>query len=90
MNLTAGSRVYVMEPQYNPAAEAQAVDRVYRLGQTREVFTTRFIMEDSFEEKMLILQRKKQNLADLSLNRGKIDRHEATKRKLEELRSLFK
>lgn len=90
LNLTAGSRVYVMEPQYNPAAEAQAVDRVYRLGQTREVFTTRFIMEDSFEEKMLVLQRKKQNLADLSLNRGKIDRHEATKRKLEELRSLFK
>ncbi len=90
LNLTVASRVYVMEPQYNPAAEAQAVDRVYRLGQTREVFTIRFIMQDSFEEKMLALQRKKQNLADLSMNRGKPDRTEATKQKLEELRSLFK
>ena len=90
LNLTAASKVYVMEPQFNPAAEAQAIDRVHRLGQTREVTTTRFIMGGSFEEKMLELQRKKQNLADLSLNRGKFDKHEATKRRLEELRSLFK
>ena len=90
LNLTAGSKVYVMEPQFNPAAEAQAIDRIHRLGQTREVTTTRFIMGGSFEEKMLELQRKKQNLADLSMNRGKLDRAEATKQKLEELRSLFK
>lgn len=90
LNLTTGSRVYVMEPQFNPAAEAQAVDRVHRLGQTREVYTTRFIMQDSFEEKMLDLQRKKENLADLSLNRGKMDKAEAAKQRLEELRSLFK
>ncbi|KAI9684348.1 MAG: hypothetical protein M1829_002158 [Trizodia sp. TS-e1964] len=91
LNLTTGSRVYVMEPQFNPAAEAQAVDRVHRLGQKREVFISRFIMGGSFEEKMLDLQRKKQNLADLSMERGKtLDRGEATKRRLEELRSLFK
>ena len=90
LNLTTGSKVYVMEPQFNPAAEAQAVDRVHRLGQRREVFTYRFIMKDSFEEKMLDLQRKKQNLADLSMNRGKIDKAEAAKRKLDELRSLFR
>lgn len=90
LNLTSGSMVYVMEPQFNPAAEAQAVDRVHRLGQRREVFTYRFIMKDSFEEKMLDLQRKKQNLADLSMNRGKIDKAEAAKRKLDELRSLFR
>ena len=90
LNLTAGSKVYVMEPQFNPAAEAQAVDRVHRLGQTREVFTYRFIMKNSFEEKMLDLQRKKQNLADLSMNRGKIDKAEAAKRKLDELKSLFR
>ena len=90
LNLTAGSKVYVMEPQFNPAAEAQAVDRVHRLGQTREVFTYRFIMKNSFEEKMLELQRKKQNLADLSMNRGRIDKAEAAKRKLDELKSLFR
>ncbi|KAI9805968.1 MAG: hypothetical protein M1825_000582 [Sarcosagium campestre] len=90
LNLTTASKVYVMEPQFNPAAEAQAIDRVHRLGQTREVRTVRFIMRDSFEEKMLELQRKKQNLADLSMNRTKMDKQEATKRRLEELRSLFR
>ncbi|KAI4243905.1 MAG: hypothetical protein L6R40_003287 [Gallowayella cf. fulva] len=90
LNLTTGSKVYMMEPQFNPAAEAQAVDRVHRLGQTREVTITRFIMEGSFEEKMLALQKKKQNLADLSMNRGKLDKAEAAKQRLEELRSLFK
>lgn len=90
LNLTSGSKVYVMEPQYNPAAEAQAVDRVHRLGQKREVTTTRYIMEDSFEENMLKLQRKKQNLADLSMNRGKLDKAEAAKQRMEELRSLFR
>ena len=90
LNLTSASKVYVMEPQFNPAAEAQAIDRIHRLGQKREVTATRFIMADSFEEKMLELQRKKQNLADLSMNRGKLDKNEATKRRLEDLRSLFK
>ena len=90
LNLTSGSKVYVMEPQFNPAAEAQAIDRVHRLGQKREVFTHRYIMQESFEEKMLDLQRKKQNLADLSMKRGKLDKGEAAKRKLDELRSLFK
>ena len=47
-------------------------------------------MEDSFEESMLKLQRKKQNLADLSMNRGKLDKAEAAKQRMEELRSLFR
>jgi SNF2 family DNA or RNA helicase len=90
LNLTSGSKVYVMEPQFNPAAEAQAIDRVHRLGQKRPVTATRFIMNGSFEEKVLDLQKKKQNLADLSLSKGKLDKAEAAKRRLEEVRSLFK
>lgn len=84
-----------MEPQYNPAAEAQAVDRVHRLGQKREVETVRYIMNDSFEEKMLVLQDKKKKLASLSLDRdggerGAVDKAEATRRRLQDLRDLFK
>ena len=90
LNLTSASKVFVMEPQFNPASEQQAVERVHRLGQKREVSIYHMIMNQSFEEKMLDLQRKKQNLADLSMNRGKLDRAEAVKRKLDELRSLFK
>jgi SNF2 family DNA or RNA helicase len=90
LNLTTGSRVYVMEPQFNPAAEAQAVDRVHRLGQTREVVVSRFIMKGSFEEKMLELQRKKMQLAELSLSKDKLGKDEEQKRKMEDLRSLFR
>ncbi|EZF32352.1 hypothetical protein H109_04231 [Trichophyton interdigitale MR816] len=89
LNLTAGSMVYIMEPQYNPAAIAQAVDRVHRIGQTREVTTIQFIMNDSIEEKITELAKRKQKLADMSLNR-KMDRRELQKERLEEYRSLFK
>ncbi|EXA48392.1 hypothetical protein FOQG_05843 [Fusarium oxysporum f. sp. raphani 54005] len=92
LNLTAGNSVYVMEPQYNPAAEAQAIDRVHRLGQKRPVRTVRYIMRDSFEEKMLELQEKKMKLASLSMdgqNRS-LDKAEAARQKLMDLRSLFK
>ena len=90
LNLTSASRVYVMEPQYNPAAEAQAVDRVHRLGQTRAVTCTRYVMEGSIEERMLVLQKKKTDLAELSIGKGRLDRAEAAKEKLEELKSLFR
>jgi len=91
LNLTTACRVFMMEPQFNPAAEAQAVDRVHRLGQRRDVEIVRFIMRGSFEESMLELQRKKRDLADLTVNRNvKLDRAEAAKRKLEELQTLFR
>lgn len=78
-----------MEPQFNPAAEAQAVDRVHRLGQKREVETVRYIMEHSFEEKMLALQAKKTKLANLSMDVGNKGKG-MNKLGLEELRELFK
>lgn len=91
LNLTSGNFVYVMEPQYNPAAEAQAVDRVHRLGQKRPVRTVRYIMRNSIEEKMIELQDKKRKLASLSMDRDRVmDKAEAAKQKLMDLRSLFK
>lgn len=94
LNLTTANSVYVMEPQYNPAAEAQAIDRVHRLGQKRPVRTVRYIMGGSFEEKMLELQDKKMKLASLSMDgRDKekvMDRTEAARQRLMDLRSLFK
>lgn len=94
LNLTVANQVYVMEPQYNPASEAQAIDRVHRLGQKRIVETKRYIMRDSFEEKMLMLQEKKIKLANLSMDgegvKGRIDKAEAARKRLEDLRSLFK
>lgn len=90
LNLTTANKVFMMEPQFNPAAEAQAVDRVHRLGQDREVTIKRFIMNNSFEEKMLELQQKKKALANLTMSRDRKTKGEATKQRLEELRSLFR
>lgn len=90
LNLTVANKVFVMEPQFNPAAEAQAVDRVHRLGQKREVVIQRFIMERSFEDKMLELQRKKKALADLTMARERSTKEQAAKQRLEDLRSLFR
>ncbi|PQE05652.1 SNF2 family domain-containing protein [Rutstroemia sp. NJR-2017a BBW] len=50
LDLTAGSRVYLLEPHWNPMIEKQALCRVHRVGQKREVTTIRYLMRDSFEE----------------------------------------
>ncbi|KAK2746786.1 hypothetical protein FQN57_002828 [Myotisia sp. PD_48] len=89
LNLTAASKVYIMEPQYNPAAVAQAIDRVHRIGQTREVSTVQFIMKESIEEKITELAKRKQKLAELSLNQ-KMSKSEMQLERLKEYKSLFK
>ena len=50
LTLTSACRAYIMEPQWNPALEEQALDRIHRIGQTQPVTTVRFIMEKSFEQ----------------------------------------
>ncbi|KAL8707096.1 MAG: hypothetical protein Q9225_007829 [Loekoesia sp. 1 TL-2023] len=50
LNLTAANHVFLMEPQWNPALEDQAMDRVHRMGQTKEVTTVRYIVKDTIEE----------------------------------------
>jgi superfamily II DNA or RNA helicase len=64
LNLTAADYVFILDPWWNPAVEAQAVDRTHRIGQTRQVFAYRLITRDTVEEKVLQLQETKRNLAD--------------------------
>lgn len=64
LNLTAADYVFILDPWWNPAIEAQAVDRAYRIGQKNQVFTYKFITKNTVEEKILNLQRNKQKLAD--------------------------
>ncbi|HEX5215348.1 MAG TPA: DEAD/DEAH box helicase [Vicinamibacterales bacterium] len=64
LNLTAADYVFLLDPWWNPAVEAQAIDRAHRIGQTREVFAYRLIARDTVEEKILELQRSKRALAD--------------------------
>ena len=68
LNLTAADYVYLLDPWWNPAVEAQAIDRSHRIGQTRRVFAYRLIARDTVEQKILDLQQKKRDLADAILN----------------------
>jgi len=53
INLTQANRVFLMEPSFNPALEAQAIGRIHRLGQKRAVEIIRLVVKDSFEERMV-------------------------------------
>ena len=67
LNLTAAEYVFLLDPWWNPAVEAQAIDRSHRIGQTRPVFAYRLIARDTVEEKVLELQKSKRELADAIL-----------------------
>jgi hypothetical protein len=64
LNLTAAEYVFLLDPWWNPAVEAQAIDRTHRIGQTRSVFAYRLIAKDTVEEKVLELQETKREIAD--------------------------
>ncbi len=63
LNLTAAEYVFLLDPWWNPAVEAQAIDRAHRIGQARQVFAYRLIARDTVEEKVLELQKTKRDLA---------------------------
>ncbi|KAK7908999.1 hypothetical protein PG985_014877 [Apiospora marii] len=67
LTLTAASRVYLMEPQWNPAIEEQALARVHRIGQTKEVTTIRFIIEDTIEKYVSDVQDDKKDIMSVLL-----------------------
>jgi SNF2 family DNA or RNA helicase len=64
LNLTAADYVFLLDPWWNPAAEAQAIDRAHRIGQVKTVFTYKFITKETVEEKILALQQRKLDLAN--------------------------
>jgi SNF2 family DNA or RNA helicase len=68
LNLTAAEYVFLLDPWWNPAVEAQAIDRTHRIGQTRSVFAYRLIAKDTVEEKVLELQGTKREIADAIIN----------------------
>jgi superfamily II DNA or RNA helicase len=70
LNLTAADYVFLLDPWWNPAVEAQAVDRAHRIGQTRSVLATRLVARDTVEEKILDLQATKRALADAILGQS--------------------
>jgi superfamily II DNA or RNA helicase len=68
LNLTAADYVFILDPWWNPAAEMQAISRSHRIGQTQNVFVYRYISVETVEEKIVRLQERKSELADLFIN----------------------
>ena len=71
LNLTGADYVYLLDPWWNPAVEAQAIDRAHRIGQARPVFASRLVARDTVEEKILDLQKTKRDLADAVIQADK-------------------
>ncbi|MDF7809205.1 DEAD/DEAH box helicase [Pontiellaceae bacterium B12219] len=87
LNLTAADTVIHFDPWWNPAVEAQATDRAYRIGQDKPVFVYKLIAADSVEERVLQMQERKKGLLDGVLG----DQKEALKKWDEaDLEELFK
>ena len=68
LNLTAADYVFILDPWWNPAVEDQAVSRAHRIGQEKNVFVYRFISKETIEEKILLLQDRKSELAETFIN----------------------
>ncbi|PGH04741.1 hypothetical protein AJ80_08471 [Polytolypa hystricis UAMH7299] len=69
LNLTEASRVFIIDPWWNPAAEWQSADRCHRIGQRRPCVITRLCIEDSVESRMVLLQEKKANMIRATINK---------------------
>ena len=67
LNLTEASRVYLMDPWWNPAVEVQAMDRIHRLGQHRPIVVKRMIIENSIESRIIELQNKKSAMIEAAI-----------------------
>ncbi|NWT56116.1 TTF2 factor, partial [Erythrocercus mccallii] len=86
LNLTGGNHLFLLDMHWNPALEDQACDRIYRVGQQKDVVIHRFVCEGTVEEKILQLQKRKKGLAQQVLS-GKGET--STKLTLADLRILF-
>jgi len=85
LNLTSADRVIMVDPAWNPATDAQAVDRAFRIGQTKEVRVYRLIMSGLIEDKMFRLQVFKMGLTKTALESGQQHRYFTAR----EIRALF-
>ncbi|KAI0405651.1 DNA repair protein rad-5 [Xylaria palmicola] len=86
LNLTQAKRVYMMDPWWSFAVEAQAIDRVHRMGQDAEVKVYRFICKDSVEERMLRVQERKKFIAT---SLGMMTDEEKRLQRIEDIKDLL-
>lgn len=86
LNLTAADTVILVDPWWNPMAENQAVDRAYRIGQTKKVNVYRMITKGTVEEKIMLLQKNKKEMFDFIIDAGQNILHQMS---VDEVKQLF-
>jgi len=72
LNLTEADYCFLLDPWWNPATEAQAVDRTHRIGQTRNVMVYRLVARDTIEEKVMALKARKAELFSSVMDQGNV------------------
>src|ERR1043165_7652655 len=77
LNLVVANRCFLMDPWWNPSIEDQAIDRIYRIGQTRPVSIFRLVIENSIEDRVIELQDKKCELISRAFGSNKPKRLES-------------
>jgi DNA repair protein RAD16 len=87
LNLTEASRVFIVDPWWNPAAEWQSADRCHRIGQRRPCVITRLCIEDSVESRIVMLQEKKANMIMGTINNDRVAMEKLTP---EDMQFLFR
>jgi DNA repair protein RAD16 len=85
--LTAASQCFLLDPWWNPAAEFQAIDRVYRLGQFKCISVIRFIIPNTIEDRIMQLQEKKHLLFNSTVG---MDQDALARLSLGDLKFLFR
>jgi SNF2 family DNA or RNA helicase len=85
LNLTAADTVIHYDPWWNPAAENQATDRAWRIGQDKPVFVYKLIAKGTLEEKIQVLQQKKSDLAQSILAEGESQKMALTQEDLQQI-----
>jgi len=89
LNLTTANKVFLIDPWWNPAAEEQAIDRVHRLGQTKDVEVIRIVAADTVESRIIEIQNRKKEIFDMAINKMGSTRRETREQRLNELKELF-
>ncbi|ETS80390.1 hypothetical protein PFICI_07919 [Pestalotiopsis fici W106-1] len=89
VNFTAASMVHLLEPHWNPTVEAQAVDRVYRIGQTQKVTVIRYIVPNSVETYVQSVQQQKLRIIDKSINMDDATEAREVEKRWESMRQML-
>ncbi|KAJ3393770.1 hypothetical protein HDU92_007515 [Lobulomyces angularis] len=90
LNLTCANRVILMDVWWNPAIENQAIDRAHRMGQTKDVYVERIVIQNSIEDRILELQTQKQQLSDGIMGHGEFGNQRQTRLSIDQLMRLFR